>query len=46
VDDFGVMYEGIEHAQHLKETLELDYTVTSDWEGKRYIGITIDWDYK
>ena len=40
------MYEGIEHAQHLKETLEIDYTVTCDWEGKRHIGITIDWDYK
>ena len=23
-----------------------DYTVTTDWKGKQYIGITLDWDYK
>ena len=46
VDDFGVSYNGEEHAIHLKETLEENYTVTTDWTGGRYIGITIDWDYK
>ena len=46
VDDFGVKYVGKEHAQHLKDTLEENYTVTTEWEGKRYIGITLDWDYK
>ena len=46
VDDFGTNYAGDEHAQHLKRTLEENYTVTTEWEGKRYIGITLDWDYR
>ena len=46
VDDFGVKYVGQEHALHLQETLEQHYKVTKDWTGKRYIGITLDWDYK
>ena len=37
---------GEEHAQHLKETLEKDYKVTTEWDGRRYIGIMLDWDYK
>ena len=46
VDDFGVKYVGKEHAMHLKEALEQDYTVTTEWDGRRYIGITLDWDYE
>jgi hypothetical protein len=46
VDDFGVKYVGEEHALHLKQTLEENYTVTTEWDGRRYIGITLDWDYK
>ena len=46
VDDFGVKYVGKEHALHLKSTLEDNYGVTTEWDGKRYIGITLDWDYK
>ena len=45
-DNFGVKYEGKEHAKHLLEVLERHYTVTTDWDGKKYIGITLDWDYK
>ena len=46
MDDFGVKYVGKAHAEHLKKTLEASYGVTTEWEGKRYIGITLDWDYK
>ena len=46
VDGFGVKYVGEEHAQHLKNTREENYTVTTEWDGTRYIGITLDWDYK
>ena len=46
VDDFGVKYVGKEHAQHVKDTLEENYTVTTEWDGKQYIGITLDWDHK
>ena len=45
VDDFGVKYVGEQHAKHLKHTLEQHYKVTTDWTGRRYIGITLDWDY-
>ena len=46
VDTFGVKYVGEEHALHLKRTIEENYTVISQWYGQRYIGITLDWDYK
>jgi hypothetical protein len=46
VDDFGVKYVGKEHALHLKATLEDNYGVTTEWDGKRYIGITRNWDYE
>jgi hypothetical protein len=41
VDNFGVKYVGKEHALHLKQVLEQDYTVTTEWKGGRYIGITL-----
>ena len=46
VDDLGVKYVGKEHAKHLNITIEENYTVTTEWDGRRYIGITLDWDYK
>jgi hypothetical protein len=46
VDDFGVKYIGAEHVQHLLQVLRQDYEIEEDWEGTRYLGITIDWDYK
>ena len=39
VDYFGVKYVGEKHA------LEENYTVTTEWDGIRYIGIKLDWDY-
>ena len=46
VDDFGVKYIGKQHAEHLLQVLEEHYKVTTDWEGKRYLGLTFDWDYE
>ena len=46
VDDSGVQYVGKEHALHLKQTLEHHYKVTTKWDERRYIGITLDVDYK
>jgi hypothetical protein len=46
VDNFGVKYTQQEDVDNLKATLKCNYTVTADWTGKRYIGITLDWDYK
>jgi hypothetical protein len=31
---------------HLIKTLKEHNEVEEDWEGKWYLGITIDWDYK
>jgi hypothetical protein len=33
VDDFGVMYVGREHDEHLKAALEENYEISTDWEG-------------
>ena len=46
VDDFGVKYVGEEHMMHLKKVLEEHYNITTKWEGRRYIGTILDWDYK
>ena len=46
VDDFGVKYVGMEHAVHLEHALKQSgYRIKSDWTGKKYIGITLNWDY-
>ena len=46
VDDFGVQYVEEEHAQHLVSMLKQHYDVSADWKGKKYIGLTLDWDYE
>ena len=46
VDDFGIKYVGKEHADHLLATLRTQYTMTTDWAGTNYCGLTIDWDYR
>jgi hypothetical protein len=46
VDNFGIKYTGKEHVMHLIKTLKEYYEVEEDWEGLRYLGITLDWDYK
>ena len=46
VDDFGIKYVGREHAQHLLDCLQSIYTVTTDWSGTKYCGLTLTWDYQ
>eukprot|EP00804_Cyclotella_cryptica_P014428 CCRYP_004767-RA/>CCRYP_004767-RA protein AED:0.25 eAED:0.28 QI:0/0/0/1/1/1/3/0/487 len=46
VDDFGVKYVGKEHAVHLINTLKGHYDISTDWEGCRYIRLTLRWDYR
>ena len=41
VDDFRVKFEGLQHANHLKATLECWYDITVDWEGSKYVGINL-----
>jgi hypothetical protein len=45
VGNFGVKYVGKENAQHLVDCLNNLYTITSDWTGSVYCGITFEWDY-
>jgi hypothetical protein len=46
VDDFGVRYTNKRHVNRLLEVLQKEYKCSTDWEGTRYIGLTLDWDYK
>ncbi len=45
VNNFGVKYVGEEHANHLISVLKEHYEIDVDWEGTRFIGLTLDWDY-
>ena len=45
VDDFGIKYVGRRHAQHLLTALQENYKVTTDWDGKKFAGIDLKWDY-
>jgi hypothetical protein len=45
VDDFGIKYVGRDNAQHLINTLSAKYTITTDWSGATYLGMTLAWDY-
>ncbi len=45
MDDFGIKYVGREHAQHLPDTLQQFYKISTDWEGSLYCRITLQWDY-
>ena len=45
MDNFGIKYVGKEHALHLLKTLEVDYKITTDWEGTKISGIDLAWDY-
>ena len=46
VDDFGVKYGGDEHTKNLLNILIKNYEgVHEDWEGTKFCGITLKWDY-
>jgi hypothetical protein len=46
VDDFGVKYINKDDVTHLLDVLQKDYEVDTDWEVTRYLGLTLNWDYK
>jgi len=45
VDDFGIKYFNRAHADHLLRALKQYYTISLDWSGKHYCGLTLDWHY-
>ena len=44
VDDFGIKVKGLEHAEHLFAALRELYTITVDYKGAKFIGISIAFD--
>jgi hypothetical protein len=45
VDDFGVKYTKRADAEHLITSLQTAYKISTEWEGDRYIGLNLKWDY-
>ncbi len=45
VNNFGIKYDGKEHADHLINCLKEKYKLTKDWAGDLYWGISLKWDY-
>jgi hypothetical protein len=46
VDDFAVKHVNQEDADHLINAIRKYYPMTVDKEATKYIGLTIEWDYK
>ena len=46
VDNFGVNYAREQHSKHLVASLSEHYTISWDWECKRYLGMTLDCYYE
>ncbi len=45
MDDFGVKYVGKENVEHLINVLKQHSQIKEDWEGSKYCGVNLDWDY-
>ncbi len=45
MDSFGIKYVGREHTEHLASILSKHYKCSHDWDGQRYLGMIINWDY-
>ena len=45
VDDFGVKYFHKQDIQHLITALQQNYKISTDFEGRNYCGLTLDWFY-
>ncbi len=45
IDNFSVKYINKDNVKQLASILRQDCKIDVDWEGTRYLGLTIDWDY-
>ena len=45
VDDFGVKNFNKDDSDHLLNLLKNHYTISTNWEGRNYIGLKIYWNY-
>jgi hypothetical protein len=46
VDDFGIKYERREDAEILTNALQDLYKITIDWQGTKYCGLNLEWNYQ
>ena len=46
VDDLCVKYSNEEDIDHLIQSLKKDFTLSEDWKGDLYCGISLNWDYE
>ena len=46
VDDFGIKYLQEDDLNHLIQSLEKHYEIKVDKDGKEFVKIALDWDYK
>ena len=46
VDDFGIKYFHVDHANHLLNAIKTNYNIKTDWTGRHYCGLTLDWHYQ
>ena len=46
VNDFGVKTYSKEDLEHLQNTVQKTYNFKTDLSGKRFLGLTIDWNYE
>ena len=45
VDDFRVDYVGRKHTEHLASDLKNYHDISDYWEGKKFAGVDLIWDY-
>ena len=45
VHDFGVEYLVRTHVEHLASFLKKYHEISEDWEGEKFAGINLNWDY-
>ena len=45
VEDFGIIYSKKSDADHLYDALSKKYSLTIDWTGTSYLGLTMNWHY-
>ena len=45
VDDFGIKYTDKRDAEHLLAALQDAYKISVDWDGERYCGLIMKWNY-
>ena len=46
VDNFGVKYSREENFKHLLSALRILYEITVNYQGSKFLGLLIDWDYE